>query len=69
MAGAASAISDNRCRLLHDRFPIGIGFLRDEHFTFLKFVERTSVSDHADRAACDLRTHTSTREQDLPAPL
>ena len=54
VAGAAAAIGHDGGGFFHDRFPIGIGLVGDQHFAFLKFGEMIGVLDHAHRAGRDL---------------
>ncbi len=39
VAGAATTIGDNRGGLFHDRLPVGVRFVGDEHFPFLELVD------------------------------
>ena len=54
VAGAAAAVRDDRGGALHDRFPIGIGHVGDQHVAGLDAVHVLDRADHARLAGADL---------------
>ena len=69
MAGTAAAVRDNGARLLHHRFPVGVGHVGDKHITLLHAVHFAGVSNDSHRARTDLLTDGAAFGKDLAAAL
>ena len=54
VAGAAAAVGDDRRGALHDRLPVRVGHVGDQHVAGLDLVHFLRVADDADRADADL---------------
>jgi len=54
VAGAAATVGDDGGSALHDRFPVRVGHVGDEHVTRLDLVHFLRILDDADRADADL---------------
>src|SRR5262249_46295902 len=65
VARAPAAIRDDGGRALHDRLPVGIGHVRDEHVAALHARHVLHVLDDAGRARADALTDAAARGEDL----
>ncbi len=69
MARAAAAIRDDGGRALHDRFPVRIRHVGDEHVAGLHLRHVLHVMDDARRARADALADAASLDQHLRAPL
>ena len=72
VAGAAATVGDDGAGALHDRLPVGIGHVRDQHLAGLELVHAVDGVQHPHRAGADLRAdrpalraHVSAGGQDV----
>ena len=63
VAGPAAAIGDDGRRLLHDRFPVGIGLVGDEHLAVAELMQVLHLLDHAHRPPADLLADAPAADQ------
>jgi len=67
MAGPATPVGDDRGRLLHRRFPVGVGLVGHENLALAKLVEILHVLDDPGRSPADLLTNTSAADKHSPS--
>ena len=65
VAGASAAVGDDGRGALHDRFPVGIGHVRDQHVALLELVHLVQRSDHPGFAGADLLADRTALDQHL----
>ena len=68
VAGAAAAVGDDRGGALHDRLPVGVGHVGDEHLALVEVVHLLDRGHHPHRAGADLLADGAALDDDL-APL
>ena len=69
MTGASAAIGDDRGSPLHDRFPIGIGHVGDQHIAVLHPAHFLDIGDDPGRAGADSLADAAPADQHLAALL
>ena len=65
VTGASAAVGDDRGGPLHDRLPIGVGHVGDEHLALDELVHLVDRGQHADGAGADLLPDRATLDQHL----
>ncbi len=65
MAGSSSAIGHDGRRFFHDRFPVRISFVRDQHVSISKVLKVLDMGDHSNRALTDFLSHAPALNENL----
>jgi hypothetical protein len=64
MAGSTAAVRHDGRRPFHDRLPVRIGHVGDEHLTVTELMHLLSRLEHSDRAGTDLLPDRPTLDED-----
>ena len=65
VAGTAAAVGDNGGGDLHNRLPVGVGHVGDQHLAFLEAVDISHIGDDIGLALADLGAHGQAFHQHL----
>ncbi len=65
VTGTAATVGDNRRRLFHDRFPVRVGHVGDQHVARLDTVHFADVVDHLHRTCADAVTDSTAFSDDV----
>ena len=67
MAGSAAAVGHDRGRLPHDRLPVGVRAVGDQHIARLEEVHQREIVHHANGPGADLLADRPTRREHIAA--
>ena len=67
VAGAAAAVGDDRRGPLHDRLPVGVGHVGDQHLARVELVHLVDGGEHPHRAGADLLPDRAPLDEHLAA--
>src|SRR5205807_10511565 len=68
VAGAAAAVRHDGGRQLHDRLPVRVGHVGDQHVAWLDLRHLEGIWHHAHRAAADLEARSEEHTSELQSP-
>src|SRR5215831_7645046 len=69
MAGASPPVGNDSRRLLHDRLPVRVGLVRDQHLPRLEGLQMMHIFDQTHRTMTNFFSNTLTAYQHRPALL